>query len=160
MYGALLSGYREAANILRAARRRAKNVYSPEKMDINVEVKVGVNSEVKDTVKDSCIDLDDLFRSPDAAFGGFSVLHDPSTSEPDSVSLLRVGIGARKLGSGSLFLYGLIMRKHVVVLAAIEGDEQRLSTMYRDFGTKLVGLDSLGDAGESLISRIKAAARK
>ena len=52
------------------------------------------------------------------------------------------------------------MRKHVVVLAAIEGDEQRLSTMYRDFGTKLVGLDSLGDAGESLISRIKAAARK
>jgi len=93
-------------------------------------------------------------------FGGFSVLHDPSTFEPDSVSLLRVGIGARKLGSGSLFLYGLIMRKHVVVLAAIEGDEQRLSTMYRDFGTKLVGLDSLGDAGESLISRIKAAARK
>jgi hypothetical protein len=32
-----------------------------------------------------------------------------------------------------------------------------LSIMYRDFGTKLVGLDSLGDAGESLISRIKAA---
>ena len=39
-------------------------------MDINVEVKVGVNGEVKDTVKDSCIDLDDLFRSPDAAFWG------------------------------------------------------------------------------------------
>ncbi|CAM0148248.1 unnamed protein product [Urochloa decumbens] len=160
MHGALLSGYREAANILRAARRRAKKVDSPEKMDINVEVKVDVNGEVKDNVKDSNNDLDDLFRSPGAAFGGFSVLHDPATSEPDSVSLLRVGIGARKLGSGSLFLYGLIMRKNVAVLAAIEGDEQRLSTMYRDFGTKLVGLDSLSDAGESLISRIKAAARK
>jgi lysine-specific histone demethylase 1 len=160
MHGALLSGYREAANILRAARRRAKKVDSPEKMDINIEVKVDVNGEVKDNVKDSNIRLDDLFRSPDDAFGGFSVLHDPSTSEPDSISLLRVGIGARKLGSGSLFLYGLIMRKNVPVLAAIEGDEQRLSTMYRDFGTKLVGLDSLGDAGESLISRIKAAYRK
>uniref|UniRef100_A0A0A9E7I6 Uncharacterized protein n=1 Tax=Arundo donax TaxID=35708 RepID=A0A0A9E7I6_ARUDO len=119
-----------------------------------------VNGEVRDIVKDDKIDLDDLFRAPDAAFGGFSVLHDPSTSEPDSVSLLRVGIGARKLGSGSLFLYGLITRKNVAELVAIEGDEQRLSTMYRDFGTKLVGLDSLGDAGESLISRIKAAAGK
>ncbi|TVU28580.1 hypothetical protein EJB05_20102, partial [Eragrostis curvula] len=168
MHGALLSGYREAANILRAARRRAKKVDLPEKMnvsgefkvDVNGEVKVAVNGEVRDAVKDGKIDLDDLFRSPDAAFGGFSVLHDPSTAEPDSTSLLRVGIGARKLGSGSLFLYGLIKRKNVAELAAIEGDEQRLSTMYRDFGTKLVGLDSLGDAGQSLISRIKAAARK
>ena len=63
--------------------------------------------------------MDNLFYSHDAVIGGFSVLHDPSTSEPDSVSLLRVGIGARKLGAGSLFLYGLIMRKHVAVLAAI-----------------------------------------
>ncbi|XP_062220338.1 lysine-specific histone demethylase 1 homolog 1-like [Phragmites australis] len=168
MHGALLSGYTEAAKILRAARRRAKKVDSPEKMDVSVEIKMDINGEVKmdvngevrDIVKDDKIDLDDLFRSPDAAFGGFSVLYDPCTTEPDSVSLLRVGIGARKLGSGSLFLYGLIMRKNVAELVAIEGDEQRLSTMYRDFGTKLVGLDSLGDAGESLISRIKAAARK
>lgn len=152
MHGALLSGYREAANIVRAARRRAKKVDSPKKMD--------VNNEVKYEVKVDNIDLDDLFRTPDAAFGGFSVLHDPSTSEPDSISLLRVGIGARKLGSGSLFLYGLIMRKNVANLAAMEGDEQRLSTLYRDFGTKLVGLDGLGDSGSSLISRIKAAARK
>jgi monoamine oxidase len=168
MHGALLSGYREAANILRAARRRAKKVDVPEKMnvngqvkmDVNGEIKMDVNGEVRDGVKDVKVDLDDLFRSPNAAFGGFSVLHDPSTSEPDSISLLRVGIGARKLGSGSLFLYGLIKRKNVAGLAAIEGDEQRLSTMYRDFGTKLVGLDSLGDSGQILISRIKAAAKK
>ncbi|KAL5213050.1 hypothetical protein ABZP36_023897 [Zizania latifolia] len=152
MHGALLSGYREAANIVRAARRRAKKVDSPEKLDVNDEVKVDV--------KVDNIDLDDLFHAPDAAFGGFSVLHDPSTSEPDSFSLLRVGIGARKLGSGSLFLYGLIMRKNVANLAAMEGDEQRLSTLYRDFGTKLVGLDGLGDSGSSLISRIKASAKK
>uniref|UniRef100_A0ACD5ZIV9 Uncharacterized protein n=1 Tax=Avena sativa TaxID=4498 RepID=A0ACD5ZIV9_AVESA len=148
MHGALLSGYREAANIVRAARKRAKSVQSSEKIHVNNEVKVIVR------------DLDDLFHIPDVAFGGFSVLHDPSTSEPDSTSLLRVGIGARKLGSGSLFLYGLIMRKNVAELAAMEDDEQRLSTLYRDFGTKLVGLDGLGDAGESLISRIKAASRK
>lgn len=152
MHGALLSGYREAANIVRAARKRANKVDSPEKTDVNFEV--------KDTDKDDNIDLDDLFRTPDAAFGGFSVLHDPSTSEPDSTSLLRVGIGARKLGSGSLFLYGLIMRKNVAELAAMEGDEQRLSTLYRDFGTKLLGLDGLGHTGESLISRIKAASKK
>src|SRR5438105_8591787 len=109
MHGALLSGYREAANILRADRRRAKKMDSPEKMGVNGEVKMDINGEVRDNAKDEKVDLDDLFRSPDAAFGGFSVLHDPSTSEPDSVSLLRVGIGARKLSSGSLFLYGLIM---------------------------------------------------
>lgn len=152
MHGALLSGYREAANIVRAARKRAKKV--------DLSEKIVVSYEVKDIVKDDNIDLDDLFRTPDVAFGGFSVLHDPSISEPDSASLLRVGIGARKLGSGSLFLYGLIMRKNVTELAAMEGDEQRLSTLYRDFGTKLVGLDGLGDAGESLISRIKAASKK
>ncbi|KAK3159142.1 hypothetical protein QOZ80_2AG0146260 [Eleusine coracana subsp. coracana] len=168
MHGALLSGYRESANILRAARRRAKKVDIPEKtnvngevkMDVYGEVKMDVNGEVRDGVKDDKIDLDDLFRTPNAAFGGFSVLHDPSTSDPDSTSLLRVGIGARKLGSGPLFLYGLIKRKNVAELAAIDDEEQRLSTMYRDFRTKLVGLDSLGDAGQSLISRIKAAARK
>ncbi|KAF7085989.1 hypothetical protein CFC21_089349 [Triticum aestivum] len=152
MHGALLSGYREAANIVRAARKRAKKV--------DLSEKIVVSYEVKDIVKDDNIDLDDLFRTPDVAFGGFSVLHDPSVSEPDSASLLRVGIGARKLGSGSLFLYGLIMRKNVTELAAMEGDEQRLSTLYRDFGTKLVGLDGLGDAGESLISRIKASSKK
>jgi lysine-specific histone demethylase 1 len=157
MHGALLSGYREAANIVRAARKRAKRVHSSEDIHVNNEVKV---NEVNVIVKDDNIDLDDLFHIPDVAFGGFSVLHDPSTSEPDSTSLLRVGIGARKLGSGSLFLYGLIMRKNVAELAAMEDDEQRLSTLYRDFGTKLVGLDGLGDAGESLISRIKAASRK
>ncbi|KAL6912108.1 hypothetical protein ACP4OV_000913 [Aristida adscensionis] len=159
MHGALLSGYREAANILRAARRRAK-MAEPHEKRVDSPKKIDINGEVKVNVKDGTINLDDLFRTPDIAFGGFSVLHDPSTSEPDSTSLLRVGIGARKLGSGSLFLYGLMMRKNVAQLSAIESDEQRLSKMYRDFGTKLVGLDSLGDAGEALISRIKAAARK
>jgi hypothetical protein len=87
------------------------NVSGQVKMDVNVETKMDANGEVRDDVKDGKVDLDDLFRSPNAAFGSFSVLHDPSTSEPDSISLLRVGIGARKLGSGSLFLYGLIKRE-------------------------------------------------
>jgi hypothetical protein len=48
----------------------------------------------------------------------------------------------------------------VAELAALEAHDERMSTMYRDFGTKLVGLDSLGDSGQSLMSRIKVAARK
>ncbi|OAY70407.1 Lysine-specific histone demethylase 1 [Ananas comosus] len=140
MHGALLSGFREAANIARAARRRA----------------TGPSVAEGTCVKDDVMDLDDLFRTPDLSFGAFTVLHDPSSPGPDSTSLLRVGIGERKLGSGSLFLYGLISRKHAEELAGADGDDRRLSMLYRNYGTKLAGRNGLGSPGESLIARIKA----
>lgn len=140
MHGALLSGFREAANIARAARRRA----------------TGSSVAEGTCVKDDVMDLDDLFRTPDLSFGAFTVLHDPSSPGPDSTSLLRVGIGERKLGSGSLFLYGLISRKHAEELAGADGDDRRLSMLYRNYGTKLAGRNGLGSPGESLIARIKA----
>ncbi|XP_073010011.1 lysine-specific histone demethylase 1 homolog 1-like [Typha latifolia] len=141
MHGALLSGFREAANIARTARRRSA-------------VTVAERKDVKDN---NLEDLDDLFQAPDLSFNSFSVLHDPLSSDPDSTSLVRVSISEQKLGSGSLFLYGLILRKHVLELAEIDGSDQRLNVLYRSFGTKLVGRNGLGSPGESLISRIKAA---
>ncbi|KAI0499126.1 hypothetical protein KFK09_020027 [Dendrobium nobile] len=137
MHGALLSGFREAANISTAAAKSKLQVVDK----ANVE---------------EAMDLDNLFKSSDLSFGSFSALHDPTPGNSDSISLVRVGIGERKQGSGLLFLYGLISKKQVLELAGIDGDEQRLNLMYRSFGTKLVGRNGLGSQGEALISRIKA----
>lgn len=139
MHGALLSGLREAANISRAANRRS---LAPMERIVNV--------------RDENVDLDDLFQSPDLAFGSFSVLFDPRTSDYASVSLIRVGFGGKMLDSGTLFLYGLISRKHAIELSNIEGDENRLRILYRFFGVKLVGRKGLGNVGETLIAHLKA----
>ena len=140
MHGALLSGFREAANISRAARRRSL-VAKTEKIDVRV----------------NALDLDDLFQNPDLSFGSFSVLCDPASDGPDSTSLIRVGIDERKLGSDSLFLYGLISRNHVKELHEIGEDENRLSVLHQRYGAKLVERNELGSLGEALIARIKAA---
>ncbi|XXG61203.1 hypothetical protein AAC387_Pa04g2917 [Persea americana] len=139
MHGALLSGLREAANISRAANRRS---LAPMERIVNV--------------RDENVDLDDLFQSPDLAFGSFSVLFDPRTSDYASVSLIRVGFGGKMLDSSTLFLYGLISRKHAIELSNIEGDENRLRILYRFFGVKLVGRKGLGNVGETLIAHLKA----
>ncbi|KAJ0974992.1 hypothetical protein J5N97_016957 [Dioscorea zingiberensis] len=140
MHGALLSGFREAANISRAAKRRS----------------IVSTTDVVDSREEE-LDLDDLYQNPDLSFGSFSVLYDPCSSGSDSISLLRVGIGERRLGSGSLYLYALISKKHVMELRDIDGDEKRLGVLYRNFGTKLVGRNGLGSLGENLLGRIKAA---
>ncbi|XP_039114060.1 lysine-specific histone demethylase 1 homolog 1-like [Dioscorea cayenensis subsp. rotundata] len=140
MHGALLSGFREAANISRAA-KRSSILSTTDRVDCREEQ----------------LDLDDLYHNPDLSFGSFSVLYDPCSSGSDSISLLRVGIGERKTGSGLLYLYALISKRHVMELHDIDGDERRLSLLYRNFGTKLVGRDGLGSLGDSLLGRIKAA---
>ncbi|KAK8954321.1 hypothetical protein KSP39_PZI002006 [Platanthera zijinensis] len=138
MHGALLSGLREAANICRIAGRRSV-------------------VQTEDKAVEEGLDLDDLFKSPDLSFGQFSVLHDPTPGSPDSTSLVRVRSSERKLGSDSVFLYGLISKKLVLELAVIDGDEKRLSLLSSSLGTKLVGRNGLSSQGEDLISRIKAA---
>lgn len=140
MHGAFLSGLREAANISRAANKRS---LIPMERIVNV--------------REENVDLDDLFQSPDLSFGSFSVLFDPRTSDYASVSLIRVGFGGKMLDSGTLFLYGLISRKHAIELSNIDGDENRLRVLYRFFGVKLVGRKGLGNVGETLIAHLKAA---
>ncbi|XP_078429674.1 lysine-specific histone demethylase 1 homolog 1-like [Wolffia australiana] len=140
MHGALLSGLREAANISRTVRIRSSSVS---------EVKRG----------EVVFDVEEFFKDPDAAFGGFSVLYDPGSGEPGSLSLLRLGFRERKLEAGSGVLYAVVSRKEVEELAAMDRDADRLSLLARRSGTKLVGRKGLGVSGEALISRI-ATARK
>ncbi|KAG6472634.1 lysine-specific histone demethylase 1 homolog 1-like isoform X1 [Zingiber officinale] len=135
MHGALLSGFREAANIARAARKRS----------------IFPVMNVVD-VKEDMSNLDNFFQTPDLSFGNFSVLYDPCSTGPDSISLVRVGID-----NGSPFLYCLIPKKNVLEMAEIDGNDNRLNMFYQCFGTKLVASNDLGSVGESFVSRIRAA---
>ncbi|KAK1301987.1 hypothetical protein QJS10_CPB12g01331 [Acorus calamus] len=142
MHGAFLSGLREAANISRVVNRRSA-IPSEE---VNVE--------------EDALDLEGLFRSPNMSFGDFSVLFDPDSEDLEALSLVRVRVGEKKLGSGPLFLYGLIPKKQVIEVSEVNGDEERLSVLYGRFGAKLVGTKGLDSVGEAMIARVRAAKYK
>ncbi|XP_020202462.1 lysine-specific histone demethylase 1 homolog 1 [Cajanus cajan] len=140
MHGAFLSGMREAANILRVAKRRSSML---------------VESDTSKSVTQKNDDLNRLFEKPDLTFGSFSALFDPKLSNLDSSSLLRVKIGGAVMDSGSLYLYALLSKKRVIELSQVEGDENRMRMLNRDFGVSLVGRKGLSSAVESLIANIK-----
>ncbi|KAI4350922.1 hypothetical protein L6164_005325 [Bauhinia variegata] len=141
MHGAFLSGMREAANILRVARRRSL-----------------IPSENMKNVTQESDDLDKLFGNPDLTFGHFSVLFDPGSNYLDSYSLLRVKFGGAFLDAGCLCLYSLVSKKQAIELSKVEGDENRISMLNRNFGVNLVGRSKgLSSAAESLIANIKLA---
>ncbi|XP_010418282.1 PREDICTED: lysine-specific histone demethylase 1 homolog 1 [Camelina sativa] len=149
MHGAFLSGMREAANILRVARRRISSLASnPNQTCIDKE------EEEADEEEDSC--LEHLFETPDLSFENFSVLFTPNSDEPESMSLLRVRIQTEKLESGVWF-YGLVTRKQAVELSELEGDELRNEYLREKLGFMLVERKSLSQEGESMISSLKAA---
>lgn len=139
MHGAFLSGMREAANILRVAKRRS---LVPEEKPSNV-------------IKESD-DLVKLFETPDLKFGSFSALFDPRSDDLVSSSLLQVAFKGEKLDSGCLYLYGLIQRKQVVELSQVDGDVNRMKLLNGEFRVKLVGRESLSSAAESLIVCIRS----
>ncbi|KAF3446869.1 hypothetical protein FNV43_RR12049 [Rhamnella rubrinervis] len=139
MHGAFLSGMREAANMLRVAKRR---FHKP------------------NDVSEEGDDLDKFFDTPDLTFGSLSVLFDPRSSDLDSHSLFRVKLGGDKLeysSSSCLRLYGLISRKQAIELSEVDGDEKRMSMLNKDFGVKLVGIKGLYTSGESLVPHIRLA---
>lgn len=145
MHGAFLSGMREAASILRVARRRASTSASnPNQTCIDKE----------EEEENSC--LDQLFETPDLTFGNFSVLFTPNSDEPESMSLLRVSIQMEKPESG-VWLYGLVTRKQALELGEMEGDELRNEYLRDRLGLVLVERKSLSQDGESMISSLKAA---
>lgn len=137
MHGAFLSGMREAANILRVARRWST-----------------VSAERSNNVNQESDNVDKLFDSPDLSFGSFSVLHDPQSSASESNSLLRVAL--RGDNSACLHLYGLVLRSQAIELSKLGKDQERMSMLIRDFQVKLVGRKGLCDIAESLISHIKS----
>ena len=139
MHGAFLSGMREAANILRVAKRRSSMP--------------GFDTSKSNSQEDD--DLHKLFLKPDMTFGSFSALYDPKLNDLDSSSLLRVKIGGAVLDSGNLYLYALLSKKRVIELSQVEGDENRMRILNRNFGVSLVGRKGLSGAAESLILSIK-----
>ncbi|KAL9225722.1 hypothetical protein vseg_001613 [Gypsophila vaccaria] len=141
MHGAFLSGMREAANILRAAKRRSSNT-----ADDQAEVKA--STEGTD-------DLALLFLKPDLQFGNVSVLFDPRSDDPESHSLLRAEFHSEKLEDGSLYLYGLLSRRQAVELSKVDTDVDRLRIMNQQFGLRLVGKKGLCSTAKSLIACIK-----
>ncbi|XVE69636.1 hypothetical protein DITRI_Ditri10aG0006100 [Diplodiscus trichospermus] len=140
MHGAFLSGMREAANILRVARRRS----------LALTDKVNNDTEESDS-------LNRLFENPDLTFGSFSALFDPNPNDHGSYALIRVKLEGDKLDLNHLSLYGLITRKQTIQLSKMNGDGNRMNLLHRNFGVKLVGRKGLSNIGESLISRVKAA---
>ncbi|CAL1383743.1 unnamed protein product [Linum trigynum] len=145
MHGAFLSGMREAANILRVAKKRSlAQTTKP------IEELCGAN------------ELDELYEKPDLLFGGFSVLFDPRSSndDHDSRCLLRVKITGGESGVDSVSLYGLVSRGQAIELSEIDGGDdgkKRLETLSDKFGVRLVGRKGLPNEGESLVAEIKAA---
>lgn len=140
MHGAFLSGMREAANIVRVAKRRS--LIPADKLN-----NVGEESD----------DLNKLFETPDLTLGSFSILFDPSSNDLNSYSLLRVKFRGEKLDSGCLCLFGLISRNQAIQLSEVDGDENRMKMLNHDFGVRLVGRKGLSGAGESLVSQIESA---
>ncbi|KAG4199965.1 hypothetical protein ERO13_A05G180500v2 [Gossypium hirsutum] len=140
MHGAFLSGMREAANMLRVARRRSLILSDK------------VNNDLE-----KCDTLNKLFENPDLTFGSFSALFDPHSNDVGSHAFIRVKFHGDKLNSSHLCLYGLITKKQAIQLSEMNGDGNRMNSLHRDFGVKLVGGKGLSNVAELLISRIKAA---
>ncbi|KAK9946838.1 hypothetical protein M0R45_012281 [Rubus argutus] len=140
MHGALLSGMREAANILRVAKRRSI-----------------IPSEKLYNVCEESGDLDKLFDTPDLTFGSFSVLFDPKSDDSDSTSLFRVKFRGGNSDVGCFSLYGLISRKNVLKLSEVEDDGKRMRMLNFEFGVRLVGRKGLSAVAESLITCIRLA---
>ncbi|CAN6479894.1 unnamed protein product [Victoria cruziana] len=155
MHGALLSGLREAANISRAASRRGISVQAEQIRGEGVEESV----------------LADLFLTPDMTFGNFSVLFDPTCDNPDAVSLLRVSLGGKtyivnsdsgndKGSHVSVSLYSLIPRSQALELNNVQGDDNRLRSLYEKFDAKLVGRRGLGSSVNKFIAAVQSARSK
>ncbi|XP_065867382.1 lysine-specific histone demethylase 1 homolog 1 [Euphorbia lathyris] len=138
MHGAFLSGMREAANILREAKRRSLHVTDSQSNDI----------EEMDTDTD---ELSLLYEKPDMAFGSFCILFDPRSDDDESISLLRVKFEGKKLDCRHVCLYGLISRKQGIELSELNDDGKRMETLYLKFEVKLVGRKGISSAGKSLI---------
>ncbi|KAG0626735.1 hypothetical protein M758_2G147400 [Ceratodon purpureus] len=161
MHGALLSGYREAANMARVALARLDPT-KPER------------TQSRDLQTYSTI-LAELFKEPDLAFGNFSVILNQQVLDPSSLAILRVHMispgnpvkvsveegqtenkATENFVPEQLFLYTTISRQQALDLSRLENDNERLQHLCVNFGVKLVGRKGLGPAGDSLVFAIKS----
>lgn len=157
MHGAYLSGLREASHILRAYRNRQNNT--------------------KLTQKPVCQSKDflvDMFKKSDLVFGSFSFVFDNVTEDAQSMGIMRVTLrnsisecsqGHSRKENGEnvwcyssdqhLYLYTILSRGQAQELQSVAGgDQNRLFYLFKILGLKLMGANSLGLFGNSLIARI------
>ncbi|CAN1315419.1 Lysine-specific histone demethylase 1 homolog 1 [Linum perenne] len=144
MHGAFLSGMREAANMLRVAKKRSL-VLATSKSNVDEA--------------DRSSELDKLYETPDLVFGSFSILFNPQSSDHDSQCLLRVKIRGGDSEGCFISLYALVLRKQAMELSEEDGDDdkKRLEKLCQKFQVRLVGRKGLCNEGESLVAEIKAA---
>jgi len=166
MHGAFLSGLREAANISKVYNSRSTTQKTDRGISKDSELSVAL--------------LTDLFREPDLAFGGFSVIFDPQSTDLNSMALLRIAVGGNgrkptddvessgqqhssdvikqqgQMPLKQLQLYSLLSRQQAIELSEVSGgDEDRLKYLCEKFRAKLVGRKGLGALGEALVSSVK-----
>ncbi|XP_073273215.1 protein FLOWERINGUS D-like isoform X1 [Primulina huaijiensis] len=161
MHGALLSGFREAANMAHYARVRASR--------LKVEKNPTRNAH-------SCASiLADLFREPDIEFGSFSIIF--GRKDFDSNAILRVTFGNQRKkpdlqhSNKLLFeqlqshfnqrqefhIYTLLSKQQALDLREVRGgDENRMNYLTEKLGVKLVGRKGLGPSADSVIASVKS----
>ncbi|KAL8538670.1 hypothetical protein ACS0TY_000618 [Phlomoides rotata] len=160
MHGALLSGFREAANMAHYARVKASN--------LKVE-----KSPSQDAYTCASI-LADLFRQPDVEFGSFALLN--GRTNADSMAILRVTFGGHRKKQDQQYsnkllfeqlhshfnqqqefhVYTLLSKQQGLELREVRGgDEARLNYLEK-VGVKLIGRKGLGPSADSVIASIKA----
>ncbi|GFP94348.1 protein flowering locus d [Phtheirospermum japonicum] len=161
MHGALLSGFREAANMSQFARVRA--------LGSTVEKNPSQNAHTCASI------LADLFRQPDVEFGSFAVLY--GRKNANSVAILKVTLGGNRkkpdqqYSNKLLFeqlqshfnqqqefhIYTVISKQQALELREVRGgDESRLNHLCEKVGVKLLGRKGLGSSADSVIASIKA----
>ncbi|KAG8380543.1 hypothetical protein BUALT_Bualt06G0026500 [Buddleja alternifolia] len=160
MHGALLTGFREAANMAHYARTRASK--------LKVEKIPSQNAHTCASI------LADLFRQPDVEFGSFALLF--GRNDADSMAILRVTFGGQRkkpdqqYSNKLLFeqlqshfnqqqefhIYTLLSKQQALELREVRGgDDGRLNYLEK-IGVKLVGRKGLGPSADSIIASIKA----
>ncbi|KAL6586441.1 hypothetical protein OROMI_001429 [Orobanche minor] len=161
MHGALLSGFREAANMSHYARVRASG--------LTVEKNPSQNAHTCASI------LADLFRQPDAEFGSFAILY--GRKDASSMAILKVTFGGNRKKPDQQYSNKLLFEQlqshfnqqqefHICTLIsrpqALElrevrgGDEARLNYLCDTLGVKLLGRKGLGPSADSVIASIKA----
>ncbi|KAL8052070.1 hypothetical protein ABFX02_06G189500 [Erythranthe guttata] len=161
MHGALLSGFREAANMAHHARVRASRS--------NVEKSLTQDAHTCATI------LADLFRQPDVEFGSFAILF--GRNNAGSMAILRVTFGGHRQKQDQQYsnkvlfeqlqshfnqqqefhIYTLLSKQQALDLREVRGgDESRLDYLCNKLGVKLVVRKGLGPSADSVIASIKA----
>ncbi|KAK8299326.1 hypothetical protein V6Z11_D05G315300 [Gossypium hirsutum] len=143
MYGAFLTGLREAANMAQYAKSRT--------------AKKKINRSPSSNAHSYASALMDLFREPDLEFGSFSVIFCQKNANPKSPAILRVTISEPRKKNLESSKTDLQHSNKAFELREVRGgDEMRLNYLCEKLGIKLVGRKGLGPTADSIIASIKA----